>query len=230
MLDRVVLGVERILRATGKTAPDLVRKVLFVEHQIPLGCVVHQTPVYEAIKQARPEVEITVATRGLGLQVLRHSRFVDQLIETSDPTKTLARAALELRRELRRRAFRPDCVLTGAGDQRTWIALMELLGADGWRGGFTQSPGIYQRPLKYDYELSLIGNNLRLAGLVGCETTQTIEPKVFFSERELATAKRLLATANPEGKPVVVMVTQNSGGQSTGWHTDRFVEVIRAAD
>jgi len=107
---------------------------------------------------------------------------------------------------------------------------MELLGADGWRGGFTQSPGIYQRPLKYDYELSLIGNNLRLAGLVGCETTQTIEPKVFFSERELATAKRLLATANPEGKPVVVMVTQNSGGQSTGWHTDRFVEVIRAAD
>jgi ADP-heptose:LPS heptosyltransferase len=57
----------------------------------------------------------------------------------------------------------------------------------------------------------------------------TIEPKVFFCESDVATAKGLLSVANPEGRPVVVMVTQNSGGQSTGWRMDRFVEVIRSA-
>ena len=35
--------------------------------------------------------------------------------------------------------------------------------------------------------------------------------------------------ANPEGRPVLVMVTQNSGGQRTGWHDERCVEVIRYA-
>jgi ADP-heptose:LPS heptosyltransferase len=204
--------------------------VLFLEEMLPLGCVVHLTPVYEAIRSARPEVEIAVATRGLGLQVLRHSRFVDHLIETADPTKNLTLAVLQLRRELRRRRLQPDCVLTGASDQRTRIALMGLLGSSGWRGGYTQRPGIYSRPLAYDYGLSLIASNLRLAGLVGCEVKTPIEPKVFFCESDAATAKGLLSVANPDGRPVVAMVTQTSGGQRTGWHRERFVEVIRAAD
>jgi len=32
---------------------------------------------------------------------------------------------------------------------------------------------------------------------------------------------------NPDGCPLVLFVTQNSGGQLTGWHTSRFVQVIR---
>jgi ADP-heptose:LPS heptosyltransferase len=75
----------------------------------------------------------------------------------------------------------------------------------------------------------LIGNNLRLANLVGCDVADRIEPRVFFSESDAATAKKLLGAANPESRPVVVMVTQNSGGQSTGWHTERFAAVIRHA-
>jgi ADP-heptose:LPS heptosyltransferase len=52
---------------------------------------------------------------------------------------------------------------------------------------------------------------------------------VFFSESDAATARELLREANREGRPVVVFVTQNSGGQNTGWHLDRFVAVIRHA-
>jgi ADP-heptose:LPS heptosyltransferase len=229
MLARVVLTAERVLRRTKAILPEQVRQVLVLEYRLPLGCVVHLTPVFEAMKQARPEIEIAVATRGLGMQVLRHSRFVDHLIETADPTTELAGAAHGLRRELGRRGLRPDCVLTGASDQRTKIALMGLLGASGWRGGFTQTPGLYQRPLEYDYGLNLIGNNLRLAGLAGCDVVKRIEPRVFFSESDAATAKTLLSAANPEGRPAVAMVTQTSGGQNTDWHTERFVEVIRSA-
>jgi ADP-heptose:LPS heptosyltransferase len=199
--------------------------VLILEYRLPLGCLVHMTPAFEAMKRARPGIEIAVATRTLGLQVLRHSRFVDHLIEAPDPTVALGAAVRGLRKQLRSRGFEPDSVLTGASDQRTRIALMALLGAGGWRGGYTLKPALYHRPLVYDDSLSLIRNNLRLAKLLGCEADVT-RPRVFFSERDAATAKDLLREANPDGRPLVALVTQNSGGQSTGWHTDRFVRVI----
>jgi ADP-heptose:LPS heptosyltransferase len=41
-------------------------------------------------------------------------------------------------------------------------------------------------------------------------------------------AAMLLREVNPESRPLVVLVTQNSGGQNTGWHTDRFCKVIQA--
>jgi ADP-heptose:LPS heptosyltransferase len=235
MLAGMLLAAERVLRGRG-VEPARVRRVLVLEYRLPLGCVVHMTPVFEAIKQASAgsgeragrQIEIAVATRGLGLEVLRHSRFVDHLIETPDPTLHLAPAVRALRQQLRVRRFAPHCVLTGASDQRTRIALTSLLGAPAWRGGFTLQPRLYQRPLAYDAGLSLIGNNLRLAGMIGCQAHVT-RPRVFFSETDASQARQLLRQANPEGRPVAVFVTQNSGGQNTGWHVDRFVAVVRHA-
>ena len=225
MLARMLLAAEGLVRGTKEVVPEQVTQVLVLEYRLPLGCLVHMTPVFEAMRLGRPEIEVTVATRGLGLQVLRHSRFVDHLIETPDTTADLMGAVRGLRKQLRARGIRPDCVLTGASDQRTRIALMGMLGSGGWRGGYTLKPELYQRPLAYDAGLSLIRNNLRLAKLIGCEADVT-QPRVFFSQSDMVTAKGLLREANPEGRPVVVMVTQNSGGQNTGWHTDRFVRVI----
>ncbi len=68
----------------------------------------------------------------------------------------------------------------------------------------------------------------KLATLVGCEDAPT-EPRIAFSQADAKKAASLLQAANPESKPLVVMVTQNSGGQSTGWHTERFAQVIRHA-
>jgi ADP-heptose:LPS heptosyltransferase len=223
----MLLAAERLVRGRG-VEPARVRQVLVLEYRLPLGCVVHLTPVFEAMKRSRPEIEIAVATRGLGMEVLRHSRFVDHLIEAPDPTVDLGAAVWALRRELRRRGFKPECVLTGASDQRTRIALMGMLGARGWRGGFTVTPGLYQRPLAYDAGLSLIGNNLRLAKMIGC-LAEVSRPRVFFSESNAARARELMREANPEGRAIVVMVTQNSGGQNTGWHEERFGRVIRFA-
>lgn len=229
MLARMLLAAESVVRSKTRTVdPADARQILILEYRLPLGCLVHMTPVFEAMRRSRPELEVVVATRGLGLDVLRHSRFVDHLIEVPDPTRSLSSAVLGLRRQLRTRKIQPNCVLTGASDQRTRIALMALLGADGWRGGYTLKLALYHRPLAYDPALSLIRNNLRLAKLIGCNAEIT-RPSVFFSERDVTTAKRLLHEANPDGLPVVVMVTQNSGGQSTGWHADRFVRVIEEA-
>jgi ADP-heptose:LPS heptosyltransferase len=224
-----VMASERLLRGRAATVdPAKVKSVLFLEYLLPLGCCVHLTPVYEAIKRSRPEITVTVATRGLGLAVLRHNSSVDHLIETSDPFSDISKAAKGLRAELRRRKLRPDCTLTGASDQRTRIALLALLTGGGWRGGFTVAPQIYQRPFGYRWDRSLIDNNLRLADLIDADANH-LEPRVFFSKTDVAAARAMVQEVNPTGRPLVILVTQGSGGQSTGWHEERFVEVIRHA-
>ena len=222
-----VMGLERVLRGSRlRVDPAAVKSVLVLEYMLPLGCCVHLTPVFDAIKAERPEVVITVATRGLGAELLKHDPCVDHLIMTPDALIDTLGAARVLRGELRRRGVGPDCVLTGASDQRTRIALLGLLCGAGWRAGFTLAPQLYQRALKYDSARSLIDNNLRLGGLVGCGEGHR-EPRVYFSAADVAVAEGLVREANPEGRPLLVMVTQNSGGQRTGWHAERFVEVIR---
>jgi ADP-heptose:LPS heptosyltransferase len=229
MLARTLLAVERIFRRkVAAVEPERVKQVLVLEYMLPLGSCVHLTPFFEALKVCRPDVSITVATRGMGAQVLRHSPFVDRLIDTPDPLTDLKAAVLFLRRYLGRVRLEPDCVLTGASDQRTRIALLGLFGVGAWRGGYTLKPVLYQRPLEYDRSVSLIANNLRLAGVFGCEA-ERLEPRVFFSPENAETARALLREVNPQGLPLVVMVTQNSGGQATGWHTERFARVIRHA-
>ena len=227
MLGGSLLTVERVVRGRTKAIDSAgVRELLVLEYMVPLGCCVHLTPLFAALRRCRPEMKITVATRGLGAQVLRHSLDVDRVLVTPDPLTDLADAVKYLRGSLSSLGVRPDCVMTGASDQRTRIALLGVLGANGWRGGYTVKPSLYHRPLVYDRSLSLIANNLRLAGLLGCEGEAT-EPRIFFSREDAEAARALLGEVNADGRPVVVMVTQNSGGQRTGWHMSRFVQVIR---
>ena len=228
MAARGLLAVEGALRRRVEVAPEAVRQVLVLEYMLPLGTCVHLTPFFEAMKRCREDSTIAVATRGLGAQVLRYSPFVDRLIVTPDPLTDLPAAVSALRGSLRRSRFSPECVLTGASDQRTRIALLGVFGARGWRGGYTLKSRLYQRSLTYDRGVSLIENNLRLARVFGCEA-ERIEPRVFFSRENAEVARKLVTEINPEGRPLVVMVTQNSGGQATGWHTERFVRVIRHA-
>src|SRR5579871_5554802 len=224
-----IMSSEHLLRGRRlATSPDQTNSILILEYMLPLGCCVHLTPVYEAIKQARPRATITVATRGLGAALLQHNPFVDHVILTPNPLTDLRSAAKALSRSLARYSLRPDCCLTGASDQRTRIALLGLLSGAGWRGGYTQSPKLYHSALQYQSDRSLIDNNLQLLSLLG-ESPRHFEPRVFFSPADVAAAADLARAANPEGKPLLIMVTQNSGGQATGWHVERFAKVIRHA-
>jgi len=230
MLRTLLLGTEGIFRRkTRNPDPAQVRQVLILEYRLPLGCLVHMTPVYEALKRSGREIEVIVATRGLGLQVLRYSKFVDHLIETPDPLTDLPAAVRALRTALQTRRLAPDCVFTSVSNQRSRIALLAFFGTSGWRGGYTQRPELYHHPLQNDGTLSQIRNNLRLAQLAGC-TFEPHHPRVFLSPQDAVAATSLLREANPQDRPVIVMVTQNSGGQATGWHTSRWTQVIHHAN
>lgn len=228
-LVRPAVAMERLLRGQRfRRAPEDCRSVLVLEYMLPLGCCVHLTPLYEAIRASRPDCVITVATRGLGLALLRHHPAIDHLIETPDPLRELGAAARVLRRELRRRGVAPECVLTGVADQRTRIGLLAFVAGRGWRAGFTQAPALYRVALEPDRHLSHIANNLRIATLLGCDG-QHREPTVFFSPADLTNADSMAHEANPDGRPLLAVVTQTSGGQRTGWHRERFARVIRHA-
>ncbi len=232
-LVRVPLGwaisVERLLGGLRLLAdPGAVTSVLILEYTLPLGCLVHMTPVFAAIKSDRPQLIVTVATRGLGAELLRHNPCVDHVIETPDALTDTLGTVRFLKAELKRRGIKPECVLTGSSDRRTRIAAVGVLLGLGWRGGFTLLPELYQWELEYLPGKSLIDNNLRLAALTGCRIAHR-EPKVYFSRADVATAEGLVREANPHSKPLVVLVTQNSGGQKTGWHAERFAQVIRHA-
>lgn len=226
-----IVGAERLLRGQRLTpVAEKVSSVLLLEYLMPLGCCVHRTVLYEAIKRSRPEITITVATPSFGFHALRHNPFIDHLIETPDPTADLPAAVRTLSRELACRNLHPTCTLTGVDSQRTRVALLSLLAGQGWRGGFTQAPELYQRLLVKDRSISHIANDLRLNEMLGCRS-EHLEPRVFFSPEDVVAAQALIAEMDQglAGRPLAIFVTQTSGRQSTNWHSDRFAQVIRHA-
>jgi ADP-heptose:LPS heptosyltransferase len=226
-LARAVVSLERFVRPAAGD-PNSVRNVLVFQYIVPLGNCVHMTPLFEAIKRDRPDVRITVATWGIGAQVLRNCPYIDDLLETPSPLTGFWGAVSSVRDQLRSLGLKPDCCLTGASDHRSKIALSAAAACSGWRGGYTLLPALYQKPLLYDRGISLIDNNLRLAELLGI-SAQLVEPRVFYSPEDAAMARSLLEPARIEGRPVLVAVTRNSGGLPTGWHDDRWSKTLRYA-
>jgi len=225
-LFRLIYFVTRMLRPKLDTPASSTFLVL--QYQMPLGCCVHGTPLYAAIKEhcktSQPNPKVIVATRGLGAEVLQHDPNIDHIIVTDDPTPSLAakwRVAQQIRRQLRSRNLRPDLILQDASNRAGSFALFAALLRLAPTAGFASAPALYDRHLDYNTNLSLIDNNLRLA-----DNAPHREPAVYFTQRDLDHARSLLA-----GNSVTVaFVLQGSGGQNTFWHDDRFAEVIRHAE
>jgi ADP-heptose:LPS heptosyltransferase len=203
--------------------------ILLLQQQIPLGCCVHCTPLFSAIKQARPGCTLVVAARGLASATFQHDPHIDHLIETSDPAASrmaILQSASALRRELKQRNLQPDLILQDSSNRAGTYALFAALLRLAPTAGFANAPELYDTHLDYDTQRSLIANNLRLVELLGAPP-KPIEPAVYFTGDELTAAEAMLREANPEGRRVAAFVMQGSGGQRTSWHDDRFAQVLR---
>ena len=228
LMARAIAGAERLARPGSPGDPQSIRNVLVLEYIVPLGNCVHMTPLFEAIKRARPDLRVSVATWGIGAQVLRNCPYIDDLLETPNALQNFSGAVFSLRHQLRSLGLKPDCCLTGVADHRTKVGLFAAAACSGWRGGFTLLPALYQRPLIHDPGISLIENNLRLATLLGI-SAQPIEPRVFYSREDAAIAREILQPARAARRPVLVAITQNSGGLPTAWHDERWAQTLRYA-
>jgi ADP-heptose:LPS heptosyltransferase len=219
--------VYHLLRLTRPRLPAGAPTILVLQYQMPLGCCVHGTPIFAAMKAAQPEATIVVASRGLGAAVLQHDPHIDHILITDDPNASLAtkwKVAQQLRAELRARNLRPTLVVQDASSKAGSFALFAALLRLAPTTGFANAAGLYDIHLDYDWDRSLIDNNMRI--LDGSHR----EPAVYFTAAELSAARTLLAEANPANRPLTAFVLQGSGGQRTGWHDDRFAAVIRHAE
>jgi ADP-heptose:LPS heptosyltransferase len=220
ILLRCLFCAMRLLRPPQPKA-DKPKTVLVLQYAMPLGCCVHGTPIYAALKAANPAVKIIVATRGLGLATLQHDPNIDILLETSDPGESFSarrRVAREIRSQLAQQEIAPDLILQDASNRKGSFALLSAMLHLAPTAGFANAPQLYDRYLAYDPNLSLIDNNLRLAN-----SAAHIEPAVYFTQPDLDHARSLLVG----NSTTVAFVLQGSGGQNTFWHDDRFAEVIR---
>ncbi|HEV2576709.1 MAG TPA: glycosyltransferase family 9 protein [Acidobacteriaceae bacterium] len=210
--------------------------ILLLQYQTPLGCCVHCTPIFTAIKRAFPQATLIVAARGLALETFRHDPNIDHLIRTPAPSglKALLGVARLLRRDLLARRLHPDFVLQDASNRAGSFALLAASLRLAPTVGFANAPELYDLHLGYDPNLSLIDNNLRLVDALRGSLKESagapsahVEPSVYFSASEMSKAEALLRQANPSDRTVVAIVVQGSGGQRTTWHEERFAQVIQ---
>lgn len=208
------------------------RSILVLQYQMPLGCCVHGTPLFAALAQTSPPTSVIVATRSTGKATLAHDPHIAAIIETAGPMGSLGsmwRVCRTIRAEVRRLGARPDLILQDASNRRGRFALLALMLGLAPTCGFADAADLYDLPLAYDPQRSLIDNNLRLAVAVGASGDH-LEPAVYFTRDELQRVRSLLTQINPDSRPVTAFAVQGSGGQRTAWHHDRFAEVIRFID
>jgi ADP-heptose:LPS heptosyltransferase len=234
MRQTLLRGLKILVRAFRPRRRNVAgpRTVLVLQYQMPLGCCVHGIPLFAALAQTSPPPTVVVATRATGKAALAHDPHVAALIETEDPMLSLHSmwsVRRRIRAEIRRLGVQPDLILQDASNRRGRFALLALLVGLAPTSGFAEIPELYDIPLAYDPQRSLIDNNLRLAAEAGGSAAH-IEPVVYFTRAELERARSLLAEVNPDSRPVTAFVVQGSGGQRTAWHEDRFAEVIRFVD
>jgi ADP-heptose:LPS heptosyltransferase len=224
----IVAAAERAVRVNPPTKDEYlasIKSFLFLQYDQALGTAVHATPVFEALKCAVPDAQISVACVGMAHNVLRYNPHISRLIETPHPFDQFFAAGYVLRRAWPELGGLPVAIVTTTGSSRTRIALLGMLAGPGFRLGFTIARPLYHRVLVYDPMMSQIDNNLRVIGALG-HTYEHSEPRVYFSPAEVDSARRMLAGQGiNNGKPCAVMVTQVSGGQRTRWRDERFLAV-----
>lgn len=214
---------ERLLR--GGVPADAVASIdefLILFYDQALGTAVHATPVFEALRRARPNARITVAGSGIARETIRNNPFIDRVIETPNPYRNTLAAALTIRREFR--PGRSFCVITTGGSGRSRISLLALLAGKAHRIGFTLTPELFDAPLSPTCDDSQIERNLRALQSLGIRSA-AIEPRIFFTGSDLQYARQLIAQQGRSG--TAILVTRTSGGQPTRWPDDRFLAVAQ---
>jgi ADP-heptose:LPS heptosyltransferase len=201
--------------------------ILVLQAMLPLGGCVHATPLFGVLHDEMPQYPIYVATRGLGIEVLRHNPNIAGLIELPDVFASLPVAGSALSRNLRKQELRPEWVVLDASNPRTRIALLGLFFAKAPLIGFSLAGGLQKIALQRNASLSILQENLSIAKALGLQAEHR-EPELFVGAEEVERARALLRQVNPAKKPVIIFSTQSSGGQPTEWHADRWSAVLTA--
>jgi ADP-heptose:LPS heptosyltransferase len=211
----------------GRTAAR--DRFLFLHYETPLGSAVCATPVFAALRRHYPQARVVVACGPVVADVLRHNPHVDRLIPTADPTRRFAAAVADLRRAIAPEGIF-DHLVTTYDNARPTLTAFSLFARARRRVGFSLAPAFYDLALEPDPALGTIANNLRALTPFGIGLPNaggpTPDPEVPFSAGDLERVSALLAAQGvARDAPLVVFVTQTSGGQPSRWYDERLARV-----
>ena len=219
-------SAERLFIPGAKPSLHACRNFLLLQYATALGTTVHATPLVRALKEARPDANISVAANSLALPLYAFHPAVDSVVATPSPLTDL-REAISILRDANLFAGEPFVAITTLGNERTRVALALAMSGPVVRVGFTEAPELYQATLRLDPRRSVIENNLRIAQLFGY-SPRHFEPEVHFREEDLQWAKDALQKSGVRGgQMVVAFVTQTSVTQRKGWRAKRFQAAAR---
>ena len=212
----------------GKTLPTEARladarSFLVLRYERALGSAVNATVMFEALRRLKPDAHITVACNSLSFEVLQGNPFIDELILTPDPATHFASAALRALAGVWRESRVFDCLITSC-DDRPRIEMLALLLGRRLRVGHGPER-TFDHALHEEGLSSVITEHLRVVQLFGAIEAPPI-PRVFYGNMDVARVRAKLVAAGWDGaRPLVVIISQGSGGQPTEWYEDRFALV-----
>lgn len=202
-------------------------RILVLQYETALGTAVSATPLFEALKKAIPGASITAACSGLPAEVLRHSPYIDSLLETPHPFKNWLKAASWFFRDVWLKGISFDYLVVDSGNRRGRCSWLGLFSRSKTRLGFAFPRSLLHRQLAYDPSQSIIANNLRIVEAMGFGN-QELEPSIFFSQTDHEKVSLLFRELGiAEDKPLVALQTQTSGGEPNRWFDDRFAQIAK---
>lgn len=219
----------RLLRLSHKR--EIARRdchsFLFLQFERALGQSIMMTSMYEALREAVPSADVTVAAGRMAYQVLRHNPNINRLIKVRDPISAPLSAAADIVRQISFRSPTFDCIATDSSNRRTKISLLSLLARARIRVGFTLAPSLYDVLLQYDFDKSVLANNLRVVEALGYPVNVR-EPTLYFSESDKAKADQFIRKEGLDRtRPLIAVATQVSGGypEKRRWRASSFAEI-----
>ena len=229
---QLLSAVEGVLRnRTASNSFANIRNFLFLQMDVPLGSVIHASPLFEALKRALPDAHISIAASEMTASVLENNPWIKHCTVVPDPSKNFFAAVGAVRRLYQKLPAGPVCIVTTTGNQRPVQAVVAMMAGNASRFGYTLALPLYDLALDFQADRPQIENNLEILRALGHEPLET-EPRIFFRAADAEHAHRLLAAA-PQ-KPRLAIVTQCSKFQPKSWSKEKFREVItkleRAAD
>jgi ADP-heptose:LPS heptosyltransferase len=120
-----------------------------------------------------------------------------------------------------------DIILFNSGNSRTKIHIASRLLRGKKRSGFSVRAWLVNSSIKYNDDLSLIANNLKILGLLSLPVSTCGFPEIWISKYEAKQAIKWRHTLyNTSRSPIVVgFFAGTSGGHPNQWYDDRFITV-----
>ena len=197
--------------------------IIFIQFDSALGWAIHETPVYYALKQARPDCRITVACGNLVYSVIKRNPYVDSVLILPDPHQEFVRSSLFM---LSKTLFhRYESVITTAFNRQPRRVFLALLSGARNCFGFTDVSDVYDDVVKYDIKLCVTKNNLNCLLPLNIESAND-DLRIYFSDENYKAASEIFAKVNINSDlSICVFITQTSGGQPSNWWPDRFAQL-----